>query len=491
MLTSAIEAGDVAAVTQGMEKLTVVPSKYSAGKHFDRFASHLSGRIAQFAVSNFDEFLKFTLLCKRFKELSEFAFIGNSPLLEDLCKRRKKENPRDILDGIGEPILGYVKKHAHTITSLRYPHKACEMLTKAKMDAFVQIFSNISSLTFEPISYKKIRSECSFPERESLEPLAKISLRELHIRTEEAPYLKLFLLMRQFQVIGKILKLEKLTFYQHPYDQHDDEDPQFNFEDLNSLNLQVLEIRGAKIDDSKKLACIAKASLTALSLCNCNRIRDEGLFSLKEAQNLQRLDLTDCRTVTDKGLASIGHLRLTHLKLDRTRVSDISALINAEQLVELGLESTPISDIGLTALQNAVNLTKLNLTSCGGIDGSCLQHLISPKHKLLVLFLSRTSITQLAPINTLQNLHFSLTPLANTITDLYLQNVIAKFSDLEMLFFDSGEITDDGLQCLASLKKLQVLYTCRTKHITKAGIDRLTKALPDLACEIGGLINSS
>jgi hypothetical protein len=445
-------------------------------KGFDKLSTDLIRFMGLFVCGNVEEYRAFSKVCTRFRDQREFAFRQNPQLIADFCSKRAITTVHsNILDGIPEPTLRFIKAQASTVESFTYPPDFYRLITKAtksNVEALVAAFPNIKKLDL---------SRHMFEETDCLAPLFTRPLCELTIREgRDAAFPQLIKVISQISTLQKF-SLPNLALIHVPAASSLE-----NFQYLQKLtNLRELSFKNCYLGD-KELAYVPKANLTALVL-NCYNITDAGLVHISEATKLQKLNLENTQ-ITNNGLTVIGNLHFTHLNLAHCdAVSDLSGLLHMESLEELNLASTSITDEGLKPLAGAINLTALSLWDCKQIDGSGLQHMTSPHHKLRKLNLRCTTVNQLAHIPTLT--HFCLSKISGTrkIDDEFVAGMSKQLGNLELLQLDGWDVSDSGLQSLASLKKLSFLELCfealgesRKKQNTEAGIEQLKSQLPRL-----------
>ena len=467
----------------------LVPASWQGrvvNKTFDKLSIDLLQLIAQFVCDNIKDYCSFSTVCKRFKSVRALVFCRNPRLIEDFCSKRGQSDFGNILDAIPKPTLGFIKAQSHTIESFTYPTR------KGKSEEHVYIH-NVEALVIAFPNIKKLDlSSCNLRTEDCLTPLSRIHLRELHLGGERR------VAYPQLKCISKISALQKLTLPKLS----EDADTITSLQNLQSLrlltcpennenlqylqqlpNLQEIDFKVLRfcIGD-KDLVHIAKvANLTALNLYRCVNITDAGLIHVSNATRLQKLNLGLTR-VTGKGISAIGNLCFTHLNLNHCGVSDLRALRHIESLEELSLAGTAITDEGLEPLVRAKNLTKLNLEGCHKMDGSCLKHMTSSQHKLRELNLEGAGIKHLVLITTLTRLNLKYLVGTLKINDECLAAMCKHLCNLRVLHLTT--ITDTGLQCVSSLKKLLALNLSPCSKITYACRDQLQMQLPRLKFDV-------
>lgn len=235
--------------------------------------------------------------------------------------------------------------------------------------------------------------------------------------------------------------------------------------------------------------------------CDCPRMGDAGLRSLRHSKGIRTLELRDTQ-ITGEGLEAIAELtqletlvltgidlgpkgfealaafpklRQLHLagELEHPRMEKLSLLTTLEALV---LDYPTLDD---RALPELAALTKLRTLDLGGTrvsdDGlASLSGLVN----LESLHLHRTRVTNrgLAELNALSSLR--VLELDHTdVVDAGVEHIGA-LSNLEELRLDHTLITDAALEHVAKLQRLRRLNLSHTV-VTQSGVDEL-RAMPVL-----------
>ncbi|MDW7995999.1 MAG: leucine-rich repeat domain-containing protein [Gemmatales bacterium] len=162
----------------------------------------------------------------------------------------------------------------------------------------------------------------------------------------------------------------------------------------------------------------------------------------------------DTHHITDATLAILREAGLLHT-LSRALAPKNQRPRNAEEVTELWLSDTRITDAGLKELATLKKLKTLHLCGTGLTD---------------------VGLKELAALQNLTTLDLSDTP----ITDAGLKE-LAALKNLTTLDLENTRITDAGLKELARLKSLAVLYVDGGTKVTQRGIAELRKALPRCA----------
>jgi len=121
--------------------------------------------------------------------------------------------------------------------------------------------------------------------------------------------------------------------------------------------------------------------LTHLNLDGCTQVSDDLLTSiLPSLHSLLSLNLNNCRSVTDSTLTALAnHVRLQHLQLDSTAITD-SGLLRLSQLTRLrtlsvGWNGNRVTNAGLTWLASCFSLRRLCLCYTAVTDVSLYRSL--------------------------------------------------------------------------------------------------------------------
>jgi Leucine-rich repeat (LRR) protein len=197
------------------------------------------------------------------------------------------------------------------------------------------------------------------------------------------------------------------------------------FAKATSVSLRNNDVTDADLKPLRELRSLDRLVLS------CHRISDAGLDHIRESTQLRSLHLHDMPRITDagmkhlRGLVKLERIYLAHRNYAVTDAS-LAELSKLPNLKDLHLDGAQITDAGLVHLQGLSNLEWISLR--------------------------KTRITD-------EGLgHFS------------------QMKNLRVLSLDDTKITDDNLGDLEGLN-LRSLNIQRTL-VTKAGVERLKKALP-------------
>ncbi len=183
---------------------------------------------------------------------------------------------------------------------------------------------------------------------------------------------------------------------------------------------------------------------------------------------------------SERELLSVRHFQtLETLWLTGAEITDdlLELIVAQENLVNLVLKKTRITDSGIAKLAVMPHLQTLNLPS--QITDRAMPAL-SRFPALRRLDLSFTAITDqgigaLAKMSSLQELYLNDTKL----TDASLPHIL-QFPGLRTLFFSGTNVSDSGLVALESLTNLKHLEL-RDTRVTEFGLANLRRKLPDCA----------
>lgn len=186
-------------------------------------------------------------------------------------------------------------------------------------------------------------------------------------------------------------------------------------------------------------------------------LTDRGIEVLKSLPALEGLTIFD--GVTDEDLRRISLLEnLTQLTVQTSDVTDdgLAHLGKMKKLTVVVLFKCPkITDKGIEHLSGLTNVDNLLLDNNDGLTSRALVHL-RPLTKLIRL--------EIDGIQVIDNDHFAC---------------LAEFKSLEHLSVCSSRLTDEGLTYLTGLTKLKLLIVERTA-VTPEGARKLKAALPDV-----------
>jgi Leucine-rich repeat (LRR) protein len=167
---------------------------------------------------------------------------------------------------------------------------------------------------------------------------------------------------------------------------------------------------------------------------------------------------TSPKQISDIGLDQLSGLEKLYLSsagvgAAQLNDADMSKMVSLGNLMSLSINSARIGDAGLTALRGM------------------------PKLKYLALYSPNISNAGLSNMEGLVRLrHLELNSAG--ITDAGLKSLL-RLTELENLELRNAMLTDEGLQQLEALKKLKSLTITMNDELTRSGISRLRRQLPE------------
>lgn len=175
---------------------------------------------------------------------------------------------------------------------------------------------------------------------------------------------------------------------------------------------------------------------------------------------------------------SIKRLHAGHAKLTDDDMTFLPKLASLEKL-EFNV-NTEITDASLEHLSGLKKLRILSLFFCPKLTGEGFVHLDSLDNLVILDIGNNKEIKDenlkfLKDLDRLQILNAS--PLWG-LTDKGLVH-LSQIKSLKRLKTRSKLITNEGIQCLASLKDLEILQLSGSPNLTAEGIEKLQKALPN------------
>ncbi|KAI8099485.1 uncharacterized protein BX664DRAFT_321371 [Halteromyces radiatus] len=183
-------------------------------------------------------------------------------------------------------------------------------------------------------------------------------------------------------LVGNAKHLEDLQF---PNREHDIDGVLARLTDLPLRRLFLngfLQLTDTGLQHIAKMGQLRQVSLAGV------KVTDTGIALLADLQDLEQLYL-DQTNVTDEGLGHLKRLtKLNTLSLGRTHItdkaliamSDLEETLYARQLYTLNLQDcSAVTDRGVKALANLINLTHLNLDRTG-VSLQCLHYLKDMEH---------------------------------------------------------------------------------------------------------------
>ncbi|KAI9493539.1 hypothetical protein BDB00DRAFT_822371 [Zychaea mexicana] len=256
----------------------------------------------------------------------------------------------------------------------------------------------------------------------------------------------------------------------------------------------------------------SSTTVAKLSLKGCDVITDSGIRYIEGLKNLEYLDASNCK-VTDKGIRSLtGLSQLRYLNLSKTKItdaglqplvanahfkdnlefllldgchgiksSDTLMMINDAfyGLVSLGLASTRIGRQTVVTRPQLASLQSLDVSNTSLTDEDAIQTICSYK-ELRELKLSGCSQISLRGLGCFARDLHNLEVIQFPSREQELDGVLARYAALPLRHLDltSFQVTDEGADSIARMKKLQYLSLDGTK-ITDEGVSKFS-GLTDL-----------
>jgi hypothetical protein len=188
----------------------------------------------------------------------------------------------------------------------------------------------------------------------------------------------------------------------------------------------------------------------------------------------------DFLKVSNRELQAANHFHsLQTLWLTGTDLTDeLIELVSAQNnIVNLVLKKTRITDGGMTKLKSMPNLQTLNLPSQISDPGLSILAQFPALQRLDVSFtaISDNGLAPLKSLTTLQELYVN----DNKLTDAAMPH-IAKIGSLTTIFLSGTQISDTGLEHLLEMPLLEHLEL-RDTRVTEHGISRLRQKMPKCA----------
>ncbi|KAG0055014.1 hypothetical protein BGZ83_009784 [Gryganskiella cystojenkinii] len=273
--------------------------------------------------------------------------------------------------------------------------------------------------------------------------------------------------------------------------------------------LEFLDLSHCRITDKTLEFTLNLPNLSALHL-STTKITSRGLAKViaDAAWNttLQTLDVSFCEGIMGRtALSNLqGLTNLQTLRLNNTNAFNESGIVLPEagaftQLLNLDIAWTTISSADVVALAGFLStLETLNLTSCGHVDASALEHCVTSlrdlqtlrfpnrEHDLLTvlplaaslplveldlskfLFVADEAILALEAAH-----HLQMLSLADTrLTDVGAA-VFVHLSSLKELSLDRTAISDKAIDYLRDLARIEILSMARCGRLTTVGMNSL------------------
>ena len=216
-----------------------------------------------------------------------------------------------------------------------------------------------------------------------------------------------------------------------------------NLVNLNTLNLQVCQIRSLSFSESF-------INITSLNLTYCNKLSNHGFSSILCLNKLTDLELCNCELLTDEGLCHLSKMfELKSINFSSCKITSLSFLTTLVNLKSLDLNNcTELTNQGFSSISHLTNLTNLNLSNS---NNNINLFYLSNLKNLTKLNLYSSSCSQLSFLNNLVNITNLNLVMCNNLTDQYL-NSISNLTNLELLsIYRCEKLTKTGSQILKKI----------------------------------------
>lgn len=267
---------------------------------------------------------------------------------------------------------------------------------------------------------------------------------------------------------------------------------------VHELNLSLCK---QITDYSLSRIAIYLKNLRVLHLGGCSVITNAGLFVISYGLvKLKSLDLRSCRDLSDQGIAHLAGLgdEVTHqgnLALEHLCLQDCQKLTDqALRYISIGLKNLTkvnlsfcggVTDAGLQYLAKMPSLRKINLASCDQVTDAGLAHLARGGSRITSLDVSFCDKIGDWGLSCLAGGLFNLECLslsACNISDNGISHIVQTMHGLTTLNIGQcHRITDRGLNLIAdNLKKLSRMDLYGCTQISAKGLERIMQ-LPSLS----------
>ena len=199
--------------------------------------------------------------------------------------------------------------------------------------------------------------------------------------------------------------------------------------------------RSLRLSADHPITEVERGNVTQLILA-ASALDDPGLYEVAKLTNLTSLRLDGTKLSDVSPLAILTSLN--HLDLDSTQVSDVSPLAYLTNLTFLRLDGTKVSDV--SPLAHLTNLTFLRLDGTKVSDVSPLAKLTNLKE----LYLGGTNVTDVSSLANLTKL-MSLSLAGTNVTNV---SPLAKLTNLSSLNLKGAQVSD--VASLSRLTKLRI-----------------------------------
>mgnify|MGYP001411583069 CR=1 FL=1 len=150
--------------------------------------------------------------------------------------------------------------------------------------------------------------------------------------------------------------------------------------EVNNLpHLRVLRLQGCNFDDSCLSALDNLAELTSFAADDSPGVTDSGIESLVKKDFHPMEVYLNGTSITDRSVELLSKIdSIKALGLRGTKITDRSAkYLGESKIIQLDIEGTAVSDIGLILLAKNKNLSGINTAGCSNISRNGLKRFLS------------------------------------------------------------------------------------------------------------------
>ena len=227
-------------------------------------------------------------------------------------------------------------------------------------------------------------------------------------------------------------------------------------------------------------------------------LTDKDMVQFTQMKSLDDLDLS-CPNITDAGLAAICRCgALKSLTIGRCKISDagLAHVAGLKSLEHLAIRHVPIKGDGLRVLRACSSLRELRLGFMD-LDDGVIDHVAAiPSLERLRFYyiaapITDESLNKLSRLTNLRTLSIVMKETSQMpITDAGLEH-LSRLKKLEHVSLNHCEkITEKGLKHFEGLASLRYLRLNKSR-VTKAGVDRLKAAIPDISVTVPATMRSA
>jgi internalin A len=244
----------------------------------------------------------------------------------------------------------------------------------------------------------------------------------------------------------------------------------------NLPDLEVIDLQRTDVTDSGLRVLTSLTKLRSLALPRS--ITDRGMVMVADLRSLVCLEMWAC-AITDDGLSDLENLtNIEYLNLADTKITGkgLRHLSRMENLVFLGLDGTAVAGEGIESLNTLPSLRELKLGHTRIADQD-LAAIVPTLRRLECLTLNSTAITDNGLSQLREAIRLKKLWLMNTaVTDAGL-GFISKLVSLQELALNDTAVGDACIVQLQNLHTLREIFLANTA-VSKDGIVGLRRKLP-------------